>query len=86
MAFVLREQASEIETRSLRTGTRKIPDGEVVDVLRRPAYDSILWYKDQVHDHRFKTEIFYELDMDSTNGFQRAVLDLAYKNYTGQLS
>ena len=41
IVFVLGEQTSGIETRSLRTGTRKfkIQDGTNVDVLRRPGYN-----------------------------------------------
>ena len=41
IAFVLDEQASGIETRSHRTGTKnlKIKDGEDVDVLWRPVYE-----------------------------------------------
>ena len=46
IAFVLGEQTSGIETRSLRTGTRnlEIQDGEDVDVLRRPASDPLVGF------------------------------------------
>ena len=47
MVFVLGEQTSGIETRSLRTGTRnlKIQDGEDVDVLRRPNLTQVSIYE-----------------------------------------
>ena len=44
MAFVICEQPSGIQNRSLRTETRnlKIQDGEDIDVLRRPEHNQFL--------------------------------------------